>query len=267
MTTGAVILAYDTAGTAYVDMAGWCAARVQQWLDVPVSLITDRDVDDSRFDQVITHTTDGLNLRYDPSARRQLPWHNHTRCDVFDLSPYDRTLVLDADFVINSTDLRDILHRGPSFLAHRKAYNLATGLELCELNEFGRYRMPMWWATVIIFDRNRENHIMFEAWRMIRDHWHHYCNVYSIDQKLFRNDYAMSMALALMSGHTLQVPAIPWNLATAMPGTELSLSQDQREFRLSYRDSQDRIRYITLCDQDFHAMDKKHLGDIVAGSS
>jgi len=40
MTTGALIFAFDTEHTRYLDMAAYCAERVKDFLDIPVAVVT-----------------------------------------------------------------------------------------------------------------------------------------------------------------------------------------------------------------------------------
>jgi hypothetical protein len=126
--------------------------------------------------------------------------------------------------------------------------------------------MPMWWATVMYFKRSKQAEYIFNAMIMIRNNWKHYCNIYKNKKSTYRNDHALSIALGIVNGHTLDHDAIPWNLATLTPAYQLQqLSQDQ--YRIDFTTSNNKLRWIDIKNQDFHAMGKKHLGDIVANSA
>jgi hypothetical protein len=81
----------------------------------------------------------------------------------------------------------------------------------------------------------------------------------------FRNDYALSIALGIVSGHTLNVNNIPWGLASIVSGHNLTqIAPDC--FQIEYY-NQGRLKTIDLQNMDFHAMcKKKQLGDIVANT-
>jgi hypothetical protein len=123
----------------------------------------------------------------------------------------------------------------------------------------------MWWATVMIFNKCRQAELIFDAMVMIRDNWTHYRNIYKNNTPTYRNDHALSIALLIVNGHTLDHSDIPWQLATLTPEHQLTLlSQDQ--YRVDFVNSEGRARWIELT-QDFHAMGKSQLGDIVANHS
>jgi hypothetical protein len=55
-------------------------------------------------------------------------------------------------------------------------------------------------------------------------------------------------------------------MASVVP--EHGLKQlDYNRFQVSYTTSDSKPRHVVIADQDFHAMGKKHLGDIIAGTS
>lgn len=192
-------------------------------------------------------------------------WVNQDRCRAYDLSPYDVTLLVDADYIVNSSDLRSAMDTNQPLLCFDRAHDVATGTTLTDLSTFGRYRMPMWWATVVIFARSQTSSLIFDCWRMIQQHWDHYRDIYHINKPVFRNDYALSIALNLVSGHTISTQRIPWSLPTIMPGSSLSIVDNK--FEIIYHDHRGRPRRQWINGHDFHAMDKFSLGGIVAGSA
>ena len=66
MTTGALIFAFDTEHTRYLDMAAFCAERVQQFLNIPTAVVTNNPAasNESVFDQVIYVDPLGENSRW-----------------------------------------------------------------------------------------------------------------------------------------------------------------------------------------------------------
>jgi len=189
-------------------------------------------------------------------------WHNLNRMDAYRLSPWDRTLVLDADYVVASNQLQSILDVDRDFLAHRWAYDV-TGCNNFEgLNSFGNNRMPMWWATVMMFRRSRYAELIFDSMQMIRDNWTHYRNLYKNNNTTYRNDHALSIALGIVNGHTVDHAGIPWKLASLTPDHKLTQLEQDR-YRVDFVNSENKPRWIEL-RQDFHAMGKQALGEIVA---
>jgi len=251
MTTGALIFARNNEHTDYESMAHWSAQNIQRHLGIPTHIVTD----DSRTDSGSRHFADAGTVT----------WHNTNRMDAYRLSPWDRTLVLDADYVVASDQLRSVLDSDADFLAHRWAYDV-TGCNNFEgLNYFGSVRMPQWWATVMIFNKSPQAKLVFDTMTMIRDHWNHYRRIYKNNTPTYRNDHALSIALLIINGHTLNHPSIPWRLASLTP--EHRLTQiDQDRYRVDFVNTEGRSRWLEL-RQDFHAMGKQQLGDIVANHS
>jgi hypothetical protein len=247
MTTGALIFARNNEQIDYEAMARWSAKNIERHLGIPTHIVTDDAPSDNA-----RHFTDVGNVT----------WHNHNRMDAYRLSPWDRTLVLDADYVVASNQLQSVLEIDQDFLAHRWAYDV-TGCNNFEgLNSFGSNRMPMWWATVMMFRRSKHAKLIFDSMQMIRDNWTHYRNLYKNTNATYRNDHALSIALGMVNGHTLQHTGIPWALASLTPEHKLT-QLDQDCYRVDFINTENRARWITL-QQDFHAMGKKSLGEIVA---
>jgi hypothetical protein len=251
MTTGALIFARNNEQIDYEAMARWSACNIERHLGIPTHIITD----DSRLDSGSRHFADVGTVA----------WHNTNRMDAYRLSPWDRTLVLDADYVVATDQLRCVLDCDEDFLAHRWAYDV-TGCNNFEgLNYFGSVRMPQWWATVMVFNRSRQAELIFDTMTMIRDNWSHYKQIYKNSSPTYRNDHALSIALLVVNGHTLNHAGIPWRLASLTPEHRLT-QLDQDRYRVDFANTQGQSRWMEL-RQDFHAMGKQQLGAIVASNS
>ena len=250
MTTGALIFAHNNDHIDYVAMAHWSAQNIQRHLGIPTHIVTDTVTYDS-------------NSRWFGDYATNMPWHNQSRVTAYDASPWDCTLVLDADYVVASDQLQTIMHADQDFLCFRRAYDVTGVNNFVGHDTFGDVRMPMWWATVMWFNRSRHSQCIFEAMAMIRNNWTHYRRIYKINQATYRNDHALSIALSLLQGHTLNVPAVPWSMASVMPEYKL-MQTGMDSYRVEFEDQMQRSRWIELHDQDFHAMGKQQLGDIVA---
>jgi hypothetical protein len=251
MTTGALIFAYNNEQIDYVAMAQWSAQNIERHLGIPTTIVTDNNVQSN-------------NVRYFSDVGT-VTWHNLNRMDAYNLSPYDQTLVLDADYVVASNQLQLALDSQEDFMCHRTAYDV-TGLQtFADLNVFGQYQFPMWWATVMMFRKSKHARLIFESMQMIRDNWTHYRNLYSNPRSTYRNDHALSIALNIENGHTLQTTDIPWGLASLTP--EHKLTQLETDcYRVDFVTSDKKPRWIELTS-DFHAMGKQQLGDIVANNA
>lgn len=265
MTTGALIFAFNNEHIDYVSMAAWSAANIHRHLDIPVCVVTDSDTEDPIFDRIIridrTHTD---QQREFADIDGRVTWYNQDRVDAYALSPWDQTLVLDADYVVAGPQLVTLLADSRPFLCHRFAWDAVAGKALDNLNYFGSSRMPMWWATTMMFRRNNITEYIFDSMKMVRDNWQHYKDLFGIKRGHYRNDFALSISLGIVSGHTLKVDSIPWDLSTIVPEHEISqLAPDHYQINF---EKDGKVRYITISGIDFHAMGKGQLGAIVANN-
>lgn len=253
MTQGALIFAHNNDHIDYVAMAQWSARNIERHLGIPVHIVTEKDNHDE-------------NTRWFGDFKQNVVWHNQSRSTAWHATPWDRTLLLDADYVIGSDQLRVVLDSPQEFLCFRNCYDVTNTNDFSVMDTFGDVAMPMWWATVICFDKTDTTKLIFDAMQMIKDNWQHYRRIYKINQATFRNDYALSIALCLVNGHVTDVPVIPWTMPALTPEHKLQ-QLDQDHYRVDYLSTEGKPRWVDLHGQDFHAMGKQQLGDIIANNS
>jgi alpha-N-acetylglucosamine transferase len=116
MTRGCIIFAYD-GEIDYGSQAVVAAKLVQRHLGVPVSIITDVDTYESiqtKFNQlpfdkiILTDIPNDKNKRILSNGTRSsnlISFVNGNRNHAWELTPYDRTLVIDSDFLVLSNVL------------------------------------------------------------------------------------------------------------------------------------------------------------------
>jgi len=267
MTTGALIFAFNNGDIDYLEMASWSAGNIRRHLGIGTTVVTDSDcaVNNANFEKVILVDKEQGGSRHFSDIGNTVPWYNGNRVDAYNLTPYDLTLVLDADYVVASNELKSLFSADRDFMCHRRAYNIATADYLTELNKFGTHGFPLWWATVMLFRKSNTAQYIFDCMTMIKQNWQHYRDLYNIHRSNYRNDFALSIALGIVNGHTQQIDSIPWPLATVMPEVKLAkIGVD--EYTLEYLNHENQPKYQLHSGFDFHAMGKKHLGDIVAAS-
>jgi len=265
MTTGALIFAFNNEKIDYVKMAAWSAMNIRRHLNLPTAIVTDVDPQDARLcnvDQVIPASGQAGGMRWFEDYAATVSWYNASRTDAYQLSPWDRTVVLDADYVVASNQLQIAIDSNQEFLTHDAAFDV-TGVDNFQgLNHYGMYGMPMSWATVMIFSRSQHVELIFDCMQMIKNNWQHYKNVYKNVSSTYRNDHALSMAQHIVNGQTLSAPAIPWKLASVTPEHEVVQTAEDC-YQINYRDREQRARWVTVNNQDFHVMGKQHLEKII----
>jgi hypothetical protein len=150
------------------------------------------------------------------------------------------------------------------FVCHRWAKTVDHNQSFYQGNNwFGRPGMPMYWATVMMFRRSNHAAYVFDCMQMIRHNWTHYRELYGIDRATYRNDFSLSIALGIVSGHTSTMSTIPWSLISVLP--EQTVQQvGQDHYQVKYQDSQGRLRHYGLNGIDLHVMGKQSLEAIIA---
>jgi hypothetical protein len=265
MTIGALIFAFNNEQTDYVRLAAWSAGNIRRHLGIPVAVVTDcvdHALACTQFDVVIPASAESGGRRYFNDYGHSVTWYNAARTNAYALSPWTQTLVLDADYVVSSNQLKKLFDTNNDFLCHRTAQNVSTGYALEGLNSFGDYRFPMWWATVMWFRRSAVAEYVFACMDMIKQNWQHYRDIYSINSSTYRNDFALSIALGILSGHTLRVDSIPWDLMSSLPEhTVIEIAQDH--YKVEFTTSMGIRHHVNVNNTDMHVMGKRSLENII----
>jgi len=211
MTTGAVIFAQNNSAIDYVKMADYAAFRAKTFLDIPVSLVTDnknwliKNIPQHHFDKIIEipKISHGQTKKFSDGALsyQVASWNNFSRTSVYDLTPYDTTLVIDSDYMINSTNLKQSLSLDHDFQIYKQHLDLAYNRDSSTFVRISKYSIPFYWATTFIFKKNQLTKRFFDLIGYIRANWPYYRTLYSIDAPAFRNDFAFSIAIHLMEGN------------------------------------------------------------------
>ena len=279
MTTGALIFAQNNASVDYVKLAVFAASRIEKYLNIPVSLVTDSGeylrnaYSDHKFDQVIEIQTE-KNIQeknfYDGSlSTKRLHWKNFARSTVYDLTPYDRTLVIDSDYVLNSNILKSALDNNYDFQIYRNSFDLALDRPVM-FDRINSYSIPFYWATVFVFEKNDLMQSFFDLIEYIKANWNYFKVLYSIDAHTYRNDFAFSIAIHIMNGKT------NGNFAVELPGTMtfttdkdvlIAAKDNKMSFLVEKKDHLGEYIAVKTTGLDVHVMNKFSLNRFIDGGS
>jgi len=234
---------------------------------LPVTLITDEfgalQADLNVIDNIIIHNPTGTNKRtyrgtHDETTQ-VIDWKNLNRADVYDLTPYDQTLLLDCDYLVFNYRLLNTFYTNVEFTCYKDVYDV-TGKNTFKTNaRLSQYSIPMLWATAIYFRKSTFSKSVFDMMKHVQENYEYYAKVYGFKPTPFRNDFALSIAYHAMSGYGLD-ELIPYRLQT------LSSMTDVVDFRsngeLLYQYKQDKKMYTGISsDTDLHVMNKEVFTD------
>jgi hypothetical protein len=197
--TGAVIIANNTDNFDYIKLAEVAATKIKINLGIPVALITGSDIESDIFDKIIQLDPKETNKRYIREYAGHVSWLNMDRTAVYDLTPWDRTLLIDADFFVHTDALKNHLLSTADFAIARKLYDPTTGNDY--VLKLGKSQIDQRWATVMIFNKSTVAKSIFEMAKHVFDHWYYYHKLYNFNFAPYRNDYAFTIACHLLGGY------------------------------------------------------------------
>ena len=169
-------------------------------------------------------------------------WNQLERCHAYEHSPYDTTILMDCDYFCYTDNLLTYTNIDDDFLIHDKIHDL-TGKGTYDFRE--NSTIPMLWATVIIFKKTNRAKRIFDMVKYIKQHYQHFCDMYRISFRNFRNDYAFSIAVNQINGNTQQ-KFLPGKIPT-LPSLAKILEVKNRGIVFEYDDKINEIE-----DQDVH---------------
>ena len=276
MSKGAFLIARNNGHIDYVKQAVFLAKRIKKHLGIPVSIATD-SVDyleevfgTTDFDKVIKlEYADVNNMRYffdGTLSKNSANFKNANRANVYDLTPYDETLLMDTDYVIANDLLKSCFDSNSDFMIYKKSDDIAKVREEEEFKTISNTSVDFYWATVVFFRKTETNSIFFNLVKHIEQEWNHYRRVYQINSSLFRNDFAFSIAIHIMNGFQ------PGNFAQQLPGSMMyitdkdvlyKMTEDEMMFLIEKKDYLGEYTAIKTKGQTIHVMNKSSLNRII----
>lgn len=266
MIRGALLFAFNGPKFNYYAMAEATAKRINHFLDLPVTVVSDIDSIPSNpvytFDRTITIIPDKNNIR-DWGV-----WINKGRYQAFQHSPYDETILLDTDYMVNSNQLLRTFDLPTDICCHDStSFLMQPGVSQELLSSMSFQSL---WATVIRFNKTKRTEQIFSCLEMVQKNFKHYSEIHGFIANTFRNDYALTLALRMVNGHILpRSDIIPWNLVHVGKNTTV-YADSADEFNTQYTVMYDnwkrgkiRKEYITIKDFDFHVMQKDNFMELI----
>jgi hypothetical protein len=225
MNCGVLIFAHNSRDVDYALMSIVAGSLAKQHLNVPVSLVTDKSTIDwlkesnqyskaeSLFDQIILvdrPNTDNSRRLNDGDESKTVPFINANRSSAWDLTPYDRTLLIDSDYLIFSDTLSEYWNYDSSFMIS-SAMNDVRGDRKGVLDSWvSDEGIPLYWATTIMFTKNQESKLYFDLVKSIKQNYQTFAEIYRFDSRIYRNDIAFSIAKHIIEGFvTTQTQNLP----------------------------------------------------------
>jgi|TARA_Y100000310_G_scaffold324182_1_gene385721 hypothetical protein len=205
----------------YVKMAIANAILIKRYMkNNSVCLLTDKDGKNhlerlgyiQYFDHVIIQNIvyDGIGPNTNPIVNTRamrvgtetirLPWQNQSRPDAYRLSPYDKTILLDADYFVFDSTLDSLFDTDYDIVCGAEVGEVAYQDTLIDYYRLHHQTIKMYWATVLYFTKSYEASLLFKIMSMIKKNWAYYGRLYKFESRTYRNDFAVSIALHMLKG-------------------------------------------------------------------
>lgn len=277
MSTGGLIFAHNSEDLDYALMAIISAGLAKKQLDIPFTLVTDYstelwmkqsgiiEIANTVFEKITVldnfRPLPNQRFLFDGDEGKHVPFINSTRSSAYDLTPYDRTLLIDSDYLIFSESLKYFLESKNSFMIP-DSIKLLSGKDTKILDKnVSPAGIKLCWATTIIFDKIQENKIRFDLIKNIRDNYRLYSELYgytNIEQ--FRNDIAFSISKHIVDGFFQNDD---FNLPSLLTSVDNDILIDVVNSKLKfliYNDTGDnRYTLCSISDTDIHVMNKQSI--------
>lgn len=134
---------------------------------------------------------------------------NMGRSEVYELSPYEETLVIDCDYFIMGDTLDQVWGSENDFMINYQYRDIA-GRHGGNVSYIDDFTIPMCWATVFYFRKSDFAENLFTLIRNIKFNYKYYYHLFNCSGNLFRNDFAFAMALHSMNGGvSYTTPSLP----------------------------------------------------------
>lgn len=131
---------------------------------------------------------------------KPLSFYNVNRCDAYDLSPYEETILLDVDYLILSDTLNQCWGHNEELMMNWRYQDIMYERKDTTLNRLNDFGITMYWATVVYFRKTPYAETFFNCVKHVKENTQYYRDLYKWNGTLYRNDYSFSIAAHIMSG-------------------------------------------------------------------
>lgn len=244
---GVLILYSNSAQLDYFKLSKLCSRLAEQYLNVPCTI-----------QYIEPEQINFRTFRYPENTLEKTEWNNIGRFSALDLSPYDETILLDSDYIVQSDILANYFGCDHDFLCHKKSWDV-TGNDVFRHDQYmTQNKFEMRWATVIYFKKTQKAKQIFKTWRSVYENYDYYSKLFGFRRTPFRNDFAMSIAHQICNGYKNSYTFNHDLPALSSSDSVLDYNKGKWLLKYTYKNSYNIMRYMG----DLHVMNKHSLLDI-----
>jgi len=155
--------------------------------EIIISGLYEHDADDRKY----------FDTRY---SKFNAKYYNSNRYGAYQFSPFDETILLDADYLILDNSLDLVWGNEEDFLCNKRVIDLDHKNNNGFDSRFNDMSIPLYWATAVYFRKTEKSKAIFDHVRFVKDNYDFYRYLYNFNSSgFFRNDYAMSISIHLVN--------------------------------------------------------------------
>jgi hypothetical protein len=194
---------------------------------------------------------------HDGNKLKKIPFINHSRPDIWGLTPYDKTLLIDSDFLIFSNTLSNYWDVDEDILISSEMADIRGGRKGVLDQWVSDEGISLLWATTVMFTKTEKSKLFFNLVSHIRDNYELYSEIYRFDNRTYRNDISFSIAKHILDGFVKDGTFLPPILTCQ--DRDLIYSVHENGLRLIIADAVSQESYIIckLMGRDVHIMNKQ----------
>lgn len=275
MNKGCLIFAHNSRNLDYSLLSIISGGLAKKNLEVPVSLVTDQSTVDwmksnktmnlaeKVFENIILAPrpeTDNKRLLKDGASSQTIPFINFNRSDAYQLSPYDKTLLIDSDYLILSKKLNNywdvdgavkisssIKDLGDDRSGYLDRYISDTGVRLI-------------WATAVMFEKNSQSELFFNTLTTVKNNYSYFADIFRFSDRIYRNDIAFSVTKHILDGFSNDTSTDLPHLYTSLDKDMLIDVKDNGKLIFANSKKMSDDYYLTSVNEvDIHVMNKQSI--------
>ena len=276
MTNGILIYAHNHRSVDYALMSVISGGLAKKYLNVPASLVTDQptvewmkesqifDKANTVFEHIIivdSPQTNNSRRLYDGDENTVVPFINSNRCSAWDLTPYDRTLLIDGDFLIFSNTLNEYWDVDADLLIGESINDIYDQKRLGYHDKYvSDVGIKLYWATTVMFTKNAQSRAFFDTVQYVKTNYEYYADIFRFDPSQYRNDIAFSIAKHILGGFITNTNS---NLPPVLTAVDRDIlhsvdANGKLTFLINYRFSHN-FCAASITDTDLHIMNKQSI--------
>ncbi len=211
---GMLMFAHNNGLFDYGKMAYASALSAVHHINESISLVVDEQTWESLlqnypdaetiFDAPIFIEFEDKNYRHFDLAdgsRKKAKYHNTTRLRAYELSPYDETLLIDADVLVQDSSLRGVWGSSSAIRMNREISSMVKDEHpICTVN-LSDNGLTAFWATICYFRRCKLAEEFFALSKYVAENYNYYGTLYYFPTNILRVDFVLTITAHIMSGY------------------------------------------------------------------